>query len=91
MIQELINNCIKHAKASYAEISVCLRNNQVSIKVEDNGIGLNPYNDKNVNAGSGLSGIRNRVYLLNGQIKFNNSKKGLAVTITFENSPELSV
>jgi len=89
MIQELINNCIKHAKASYAEISVCLQNNQVSIRVADNGIGLNPDNEGN--AGSGLSGIRNRVYLLNGQIKFNNSEKGLTVTITFENTPELSV
>ncbi|MGY0034405.1 sensor histidine kinase [Pedobacter sp. NJ-S-72] len=93
MIQELINNCIKHAKANRAEISVCLKNNRVSIRVADDGIGLNlnPYNDKEVNAGSGLSGIRNRVYLLNGQIKFNNSQKGLTVTITFENTPELSV
>jgi signal transduction histidine kinase len=89
MIQELINNCIKHAKATYAEVKVCLYNNEVSISVADNGIGLHPHSDGN--AGSGLSGIRNRVYLLNGQIKFNNSKKGLTVTITFENTPGLSV
>lgn len=75
MIQELVNNCIKHSKASHAEISVCLKNNRVSIRVSDNGTGLSQPHDQENNTGSGLSGIRNRVYLLNGKIKFENSKK----------------
>ncbi|MBB5634851.1 PAS domain S-box-containing protein [Pedobacter cryoconitis] len=89
MIQELINNCIKHARATHAEVSVYLRDNKVSVKVADNGIGLPADSEKK--GGSGLSGIRNRVYLLNGQINFESSKNGLAVIITFDNIPELSV
>lgn len=91
MIQELINNCIKHAKATKAEIKVRLHRNQVLIRVTDNGIGFNSYTDQAGHIGSGLSGIKNRVYLLNGQVKFHKSKQGMVVTITFENTAELSV
>ena len=91
MIQELINNCIKHAKATKAEIKVRLHNNHVAIRVADNGIGFNPQTAQAGHIGSGLSGIKNRVYLLNGQVKFHNTKQGMVVTITFENTAELSV
>lgn len=90
MIQELISNCIKHAHASHAEIKVARTNKQVMIRVGDNGTGLTMRMEEAAKNGSGLSGIRNRVYLLNGQIKFNNTKKGLVVTITF-NVPEKPV
>ncbi len=90
MIQELINNCIKHAHASRAEITVIFRGKKVSVRVADNGIGLSNDVEEAGKTGSGLSGIKNRVYLLNGQIKFDNSKKGLIVTITFDNEPEIS-
>lgn len=82
MIQELINNCIKHAQASRAEIKFSFINKQVVIKVTDNGIGLKMDPEEASKIGSGLSGIRNRVYLLNGKIRFSNTKKGLSVTIT---------
>ncbi|MBB5644485.1 PAS domain-containing protein [Pedobacter cryoconitis] len=91
MIQELINNCIKHAKATKAEIKVRLHRNQVFIRVADNGIGFNSCIEQAGHIGSGLSGIKNRVYLLNGQVKFYKSKQGMVVTITFENTAELSV
>lgn len=90
MIQELINNCIKHAKANRAEIKVSLNNEQVMVRVTDNGIGIKDLEEAR-KTGSGLSGIKNRVYLLNGQIRFNQSKKGLVVTITFNNTQEISV
>ena len=91
MIQELINNCIKHAHATHAEVKVSFHNNQVIIRVTDNGIGLRLNIEEAFKSGSGLSGIKNRVYLLNGQIRFNNAKKGLVVTITFFNTPEFAV
>ena len=86
MIQELINNCIKHAHATRAEIKVTLGNNEVVIKVADNGIGFTTGLDEAIKNGSGLSGIKNRVYLLNGDITFSNTKKGLVVTITFNHA-----
>jgi len=83
MIQELINNCIKHAHATRAEIKVTIINNEVLIKVADNGIGFIMDLDEAIKSGSGLSGIKNRVYLLNGHIRFSKTRKGLIVTITF--------
>jgi PAS domain S-box-containing protein len=90
MIQEMISNCIKHANASRAEIKVSFVDKQVVIKVADNGTGLKINMDEAGRRGSGLSGIRNRVYLLNGKIRFSSTKKGLTITINLnltENIP----
>lgn len=83
MIQELVNNCIKHARATRAVIKVNLLKNHVVIKVSDNGTGFKMDMDEAGKKGSGLSGIKNRIYLLNGHIKFNTTAKGLVVTINF--------
>ncbi len=84
MIQELISNSIKHAKATHAEIRVNIENNNVVIVVSDNGKGLKTDVQDAYRSGSGLSGIKNRVYLLNGHLNFTNSAgNGLIVTITF--------
>lgn len=86
MIQELVNNCIKHANANHAEIKVMISGQLVTVKVSDNGMGFKMDMEEAIKKGSGLSGIKNRVYLLNGQIKFKNKKKGLVVMITFNNN-----
>lgn len=91
MIQELVNNCINHARATKADISVSLTGQEVIISVADNGIGFTMDADEAVKRGSGLSGIKNRVYLLNGQITFSKNKKGLAVTITFNHGEQVAV
>jgi signal transduction histidine kinase len=83
MIQELINNCIKHAQATCAEVRVSLSKNEVTVKVSDNGTGLTMELNEAIRSGSGLSGIKNRVYLLNGNIRFGKGKNGMVVTITF--------
>ena len=83
MIQELINNCIKHAHATRAEVKVMLLQDLVTIRVVDNGDGLKMNLEEAIRNGSGLSGIKNRVYLLNGHLKFDHPGEGLAVTIIF--------
>lgn len=83
MIQELISNSIKHARATRAEIRVNMENKNVVIIVADNGHGLMTDLQEAYRTGSGLSGIKNRVYLLNGQLEFINKGNGLVVTITF--------
>lgn len=90
MIQEMISNCIKHAHASRADIKVSFDGNQVVIKVADNGTGLKTDVEEASKSGSGLSGIRNRVDLLNGKIRFSSTKKGLTVTITLT-LPEMTI
>lgn len=87
IIQELINNCIKHANASRVRVQVTIDNNKVTALVIDNGKGFSKSMDQSLKAGSGLRGIKNRVFLLNGQVALESSKKGTISTITFENDP----
>jgi len=71
VIQEGINNIIKHSKATEAELKVIRLENQIIITISDNGIGL--ASDKNSSEirkhGFGLSGIAERVKILKGEFK----------------------
>ena len=67
IIQELLSNVLKHAKATEVTISLTRNDGNLNIIVEDNGKGF----DANMNyEGIGLKNIRSRVEKLNGQVKF---------------------
>ena len=84
ILQELINNSMKHAEASVAKIEVSILGSEMKLQVSDNGKGVGT--DKNIYlmAGSGIRGVKNRVYLLNGDIQIETAEhKGMSTTITF--------
>jgi signal transduction histidine kinase len=66
IIQELVQNIIKHAKASDALVQLNYRNNMLSLTVEDNGIGMKE-NGKEENK-MGLKSIRTRLKAMDGVI-----------------------
>jgi signal transduction histidine kinase len=68
IIQELINNCIKHAEATVINLEL-KQNRLITIEVKDNGKGFDIEEQERVNAGSGLSSILNRLSLYSGQMK----------------------
>jgi len=65
IIQELIANIIKHAKASNATIDINQHENRINIIVDDNGKGMK-VSQINIKKGMGLHSIRARVEHLNG-------------------------
>ncbi len=65
IIQEIINNIHKHAKATTIEVSLTLHQNYLNIIIEDNGIGFSSSKTTN---GIGLANIRARIKELNGEI-----------------------
>ncbi|UOB18510.1 tetratricopeptide repeat-containing sensor histidine kinase [Abyssalbus ytuae] len=65
IIQELITNTIKHARASKIDIQFNLIGNDVNILYEDNGSGFIP---EKVNYGIGFLNIQNRIKKINGSI-----------------------
>jgi two-component system NarL family sensor kinase len=68
IIQELLNNALKYAKASQVLVS-CSQNKDVFfITVEDNGVGFDILDPKNKN-GMGLKNIKNRVEFLSGKLE----------------------
>ncbi|MES2458801.1 MAG: PAS domain-containing protein [Bacteroidota bacterium] len=90
IIQELVNNAIKHSNARTAEIKVTNKDGLVTIVMSDNGTGFDINVDEALKRGSGLRGIKNRIFLLNGTIEFYSTDKGTKVVIRFHNGINLS-
>jgi signal transduction histidine kinase len=65
IIQELINNTVKHGKAKYCVLKISPTGKQLNFDYSDNGIGFNK-NDKDSKKGLGMKNIESRVSLLNG-------------------------
>ncbi len=87
IIQELVNNGIKHAYASKIMIDVSQKNKIVTITVSDNGIGFNPdqHNLETAPKGIGLSSIKNRLRLYEGSIKIESQPNvGTTVSISLK-------
>ena len=65
IVQELLNNAVKHSGASTILVQVMRQQNNLTITVEDNGLG---FNKETVMQGAGLKNIQSRVDYLKGQL-----------------------
>jgi len=84
IIQELINNSIKHAAASSAIVQLTKNEDQLSVTVEDNGKGFDT-SILNAARGIGWSNVQNRVEFLKGNLDVNSSPgNGTSVHIEIE-------
>jgi signal transduction histidine kinase len=81
IIQELIQNTLKHAQASQLFIHLTKTSQNLNLIVEDNGKGLAP--DYQLNQGLGLQNIKNRVLFLGGQFNLE-SKPTQGTTIIID-------
>lgn len=82
IIQELLNNTLKYAKASEVLVS-CSKNKDVFfVTFEDNGVGFDLSEIKN-KSGMGLKNIKNRVEFLNGKLEID-SKMGQGTSVYIE-------
>jgi signal transduction histidine kinase len=66
IVQELMNNIVKHAQAKNALVQATFLEDKLTITVEDDGVGFEP--DKTNEKGIGWTNILSRVAFLNGQI-----------------------
>jgi len=82
IVQELLNNTAKHAKATHVLVQLARQNNEVSITVEDDGSGF----DKTMvdkATGAGWGNIRSRVDYLKGKLDILSAAgQGTSVHIT---------
>ena len=83
IVQELLNNIMKHSGATEAFVQLIRENNRLNIVVEDNGKGF----DKDAldeNKSAGWVNIRSRVDYLKGQVDIHSEAgKGTLVNIEF--------
>jgi signal transduction histidine kinase len=79
MYKEAINNIAKHSKASKAIVRIWQEENQICIKVEDNGCG---FDTKNIYEGNGLQNFETRAEAHEMQYKLHSEiDKGTCLTL----------
>ncbi len=85
IIQEAVNNILKHSKATEATVVVKRLPAAVSLSVRDNGLGLDEDRlaENSRHAGHGISGIKERVRILGGTFMVD-SRPGLGTTLNVE-------
>ena len=65
--QEALNNIAKHSKATELKVIIELKNDKLSLEITDNGIGFDE--NHKINSDSyGLIGMKERVFLLDGEL-----------------------
>ncbi|MCL1052018.1 GAF domain-containing sensor histidine kinase [Shewanella abyssi] len=75
ILQESLNNVIKHSQASAVFISLEIDNNCLRLQIVDDGIGCKQLLERNKGS-IGLVSIRERAQLLNGQAQFLSPDEG---------------
>ncbi|WP_449540298.1 sensor histidine kinase [Ferdinandcohnia sp. Marseille-Q9671] len=66
LIKESVNNVVKHSKATHCSITITHTENEISVTVKDNGVGINL--EKDIRNGNGLQGMRERLEFVNGSL-----------------------
>lgn len=73
IIQEFINNSVKHGKCTHIKISVNFSKTTLHLVLKDNGIGLNKKDISKIE-GFGITNMRSRVDAYDGEIKITGIK-----------------
>lgn len=71
ILQELTNNVLKHSEASICTIKITHQNQEILMRIEDNGVGFDAKKVISNNLGNGFSSIKERVKILKGTIDIN--------------------
>jgi PAS domain S-box-containing protein len=80
IIQEGMNNAVRHADCNRVDIQLILDENQLICTIEDNGTGFQLDSDEVL--GLGITNIRNRVNALSGEVEFSSrAGKGTLITV----------
>ncbi|MDO8312195.1 MAG: PAS domain S-box protein [Sideroxyarcus sp.] len=90
IIQESLNNVVKHAQASEVHITLKKRGKSLLLTIEDNGIGLNL--DEQKKQSFGLLGIRERALMVGGKARIKSqpgkgTKVSASIPLTAGNNP----
>jgi len=82
MIQEVINNIIKHAGANTIYLKAKKESDRLMITIEDNGKG---FSENMVSGGAGLNNLQNRAKMINAELGIKSETgQGTVVTIAIE-------
>jgi ligand-binding sensor domain-containing protein/signal transduction histidine kinase len=69
--KEILNNIIRHSKATYVKISIQKPSDEIIICIADNGIG---FNENQIKYGNGLKNLKYRAEEIKGELIINSQK-----------------
>lgn len=85
VIQELVNNALKHSEATAINIQMFSEADRLSVQVTDNGKGFDISSGENERKGKGIENIRDRITALNGKLEiWSKPGQGTEVSVEFE-------
>ena len=86
MVQEAMNNAIKHSKAKTIDVQLMYGTEIFQLSITDNGIGFNPANLLAQQPGIGLKSMQNRAELIGGIFSvLSSSATGTSIIIEIKN------
>lgn len=83
IVQELLNNALKHSKATQILVSCSQNTNRFYISIEDNGVGFDVSRIEE-NQGLGIKNIKSRIELLKGSFDCESNSNGTSYNIELE-------
>lgn len=84
IVQECLNNIVKHSKAKRASVEIYRENEHISLTVKDDGRGFET-ETAGEKRGLGLNGIAERVKILRGSLSINSTHgNGTTVSVTVQ-------
>ncbi len=83
IVQESLNNVLKHSKASAVKIEITNKEKDVQMCIRDNGVGFDFSERKNDFNSLGLKTLKERTRLLQGVMKIDSETTGKGTTLTF--------
>lgn len=90
ILQESLNNVLRHAQATRADIELYQDGVNLYMKVSDNGIGIFPNCRRKANS-FGLVGIKERISALGGELVIDTARnRGTAVTVSIPMDKDIS-
>jgi two-component system, NarL family, sensor kinase len=82
ILQEILNNIIKHASATHIDIGLDYKDNKLQLHVADDGVGFNTTNAGIGKDGMGLGNIRKRAGIIGGSASIESSPgKGTRINV----------
>lgn len=85
ILQELVNNILKHAHATHLNVTSEIKNDVLSLMIDYNGAGLSQQEFEELRykpEGLGLKNIQNRIILLKGNIYYEKNSFENRITLT---------
>lgn len=81
MVQEVLNNIVKHSGARQVHINLNMTDDRLFLSIEDDGVGFRP-EDKVQASGAGIRNLKSRAILINANLIINSAPgNGTRITI----------